>query len=92
MTISVQMCGFEASQLADLRANFRVFVDTKYRELPGAFRSSDLHNYDSLDVIARAPLVLSALKDDGKQMVRVICGTFMFLCSLVDIRAQGTQL
>jgi len=36
MTTSVQMCGFEASQLADLRADFGVFADTKYRELPGA--------------------------------------------------------
>jgi len=36
MTTSVQMCGFEASRLADLRVDFGVFVDTKYRELPGA--------------------------------------------------------
>ena len=36
MTISVQMCGFEASRRADLRADFGVFADTKYRELPGA--------------------------------------------------------
>jgi len=30
------MCRFEASRLADLRAGFGVFMDTKYRELPGA--------------------------------------------------------
>jgi hypothetical protein len=28
---------FEASQLADLRADFGIFTDTKYRELPGAW-------------------------------------------------------
>jgi len=37
MTTSVQLCGFEDSELADSRANFGIFADTKHRELPGAF-------------------------------------------------------
>jgi len=33
----VQMCGFEGNNLADLRGDFRIFVDTKHQELPGAY-------------------------------------------------------
>jgi hypothetical protein len=36
MTTSVRICGFEASELADLRADFGIFADTKHKELPGA--------------------------------------------------------
>ena len=32
----VRMCGFEGSNHVDLRANFRIFADTKWKELPGA--------------------------------------------------------
>jgi hypothetical protein len=36
----VQMCGFEGNNkgnnLADLRADFGIFADTKHQELPGA--------------------------------------------------------
>ena len=34
----VRMCGFEASDHVDLRAYFRIFADTKWQELPGAYR------------------------------------------------------
>ena len=33
---SVQMCGFEGNNLADLRVDFGIFADTKHQELPGS--------------------------------------------------------
>ena len=33
----VQMCGFEGNSLADLRADFGIFADTKYQEPPRSF-------------------------------------------------------
>jgi len=39
MTTFVQFCGFKAAELADLRADFRIFVDTKNRKLPRACNS-----------------------------------------------------
>lgn len=38
MTTFVQLCGFGASEVADLRADFGSFADTKHRELPGPER------------------------------------------------------
>ena len=55
MTTSVQMCGFEASWRADLRADFGVFADTKYRELPGAccYEFTQLHNGSTIELAPR---------------------------------------
>ena len=36
----VRMCGFEGSNHVDLRANFRIFADTKWKELPGAYNNN----------------------------------------------------
>ena len=35
------MCGFEGNNLADLRAEFGIFADTKHQELPGSFPCPD---------------------------------------------------
>ena len=38
---SVQMCGFEGNNLADLRADFGIFADTKHQELPGSWERNE---------------------------------------------------
>ena len=40
MVSPVQMCGFEGNNVADLRADFGIFADTKHQELPGACRTT----------------------------------------------------
>ena len=39
------MCGFEGNNLAELRADFGIFADTKHQELPGSSSKMKLRRF-----------------------------------------------